>query len=31
VLTKQGNIRIEIPAEKGDDYFHHTVVIHFGN
>jgi hypothetical protein len=34
VLTKQGNIRIEMPAEKGvekgDAYLHHTIVIHFG-
>jgi glycogen debranching enzyme len=30
VLTKQGNIRIEMPAEKEGDYVHHTVVIHFG-
>jgi glycogen debranching enzyme len=41
-LTKQGNIRIEIPPEKDSDkdgdkkngkdgsYLHHTVVIHFG-
>lgn len=38
VLTKQGNIRIAMPpakedvkgGEKGDDYLHHTIVIHFG-
>ena len=42
VLTKQGNIRIEIPPETNNDkdgdkkngtdgdYLHHTVVIHFG-
>ena len=30
VLTKQGNIRIEMPIEKDADYLHHTVVIHFG-
>jgi glycogen debranching enzyme len=29
VLTKQGNIRIELPVEKDVDYLHHTVVIHF--
>jgi hypothetical protein len=30
VLTKQGNLRIEMPTEKDADYLHHTVVIHFG-
>jgi glycogen debranching enzyme len=34
VLTKQGNIRIEMPAgkdnDKGGEYAHHTAVIHFG-
>jgi hypothetical protein len=30
ILTKQGKIRIEIPAAKGEDYSHHTVIIHFG-
>jgi hypothetical protein len=40
VLTKQGNIRIQIPAEndnrtgndhdKSGDYLHRTIVIHFG-
>ncbi|MGA7929763.1 MAG: hypothetical protein WCA20_27695 [Candidatus Sulfotelmatobacter sp.] len=30
VLSKQGNIRIEMPVEKDADYLHHTVVIHFG-
>jgi glycogen debranching enzyme len=32
VLTKQGNIRIEMPKEKEKDasYSHHAVVIHFG-
>jgi hypothetical protein len=30
VVTKQGSIRIQMPAEKGVDYLHHTVVIHFG-
>jgi hypothetical protein len=32
VLTKQGNIQIEMPKEKEKDasYSHHTVVIHFG-
>ena len=29
VLTKQGNIRIEMPAAKDGDYLHHTVVLHF--
>jgi hypothetical protein len=29
-LTKQGKIRIEIPAEKSPDYSHHQLVIHFG-
>jgi hypothetical protein len=31
VLTKQGNIRIEMPAGKDGDYVHHTFLIHFGN
>ena len=30
VLTKQGKLRIEIPMEKGKDYLHRTIVIHFG-
>jgi glycogen debranching enzyme len=30
LLTKQGNIRIEIPVDKNEEYLHHTVVIHFG-
>jgi glycogen debranching enzyme len=30
VLTKQGKLRIEIPMEKGKDYLHRTMVIHFG-
>ena len=30
VLTKQGEIRIDIPLEKGTEYAHQTVVIHFG-
>jgi glycogen debranching enzyme len=29
VLTKQGNIRIEMPVQNDADYLHHTVVIHF--
>jgi glycogen debranching enzyme len=29
VLTKQGEIHIEIPAAKNADYTHHVVVIHF--
>ena len=29
VLTKQGNIRIKMPARKDGDYLHHTVVLHF--
>jgi hypothetical protein len=28
VLTKQGNIRIEMPTENAD-YLRHTVAIHF--
>ena len=30
VVTKRGRIHVEIPAEKGGDYSHRTVVIHFG-
>ncbi len=30
VMTKQGKIRIELPAEKVRDYLHRTIVIHFG-
>jgi hypothetical protein len=30
VLTKQGNIRVEIPAQKDPNYMHKTFVIHFG-
>lgn len=30
VLTKQGKIRIDIPLDKGTEYAHQTVVIHFG-
>jgi glycogen debranching enzyme len=30
VLTKRGNIRIEMPVGKDRDYLHHIVVIHFG-
>ena len=29
-LTKQGNIRIEMPAGEDGDHLHHTVVLHFG-
>jgi glycogen debranching enzyme len=30
ILTKQGKLRIEIPAGKNADYAHRVVVIHFG-
>jgi glycogen debranching enzyme len=30
LLTKQGNIQIQMPVEKGNEYSHHTIVIHFG-
>ena len=30
VMTKQGKIRIEMPAGKARDYLHRRVVIHFG-
>jgi glycogen debranching enzyme len=30
VLTKQGKIHVEIPVEKGRDYSHRAIVIHFG-
>lgn len=30
-LTKQGKIRIEIPSDGGDEYVHHTLLIHFGS
>jgi hypothetical protein len=29
ILTQQGNIRVETPAEPRRDYSHRTVVIHF--
>jgi hypothetical protein len=30
ILTKQGKLRIEIPAGKSTDYTHRVVVIRFG-
>jgi glycogen debranching enzyme len=30
VLTKQGNISIQMPKGAGDEYVHHTLLIHFG-